>query len=104
MGMRKEPLVVDEVKVEEEIRDTQVEAAIVADTAEPIGPIRSGFGVPLTEYDKLIQRQISYAGILQAVLSSQVLAQIPFTTRDEILDNAFFLARESYKHLKEESK
>lgn len=67
-------------------------------------PIRAGFGQPLTGYDLHIQRQISYAGILQAVLSSQVLAQIPFTTREEILDNAFFLARESYKHLKEETK
>jgi hypothetical protein len=43
--------------------------------AKSANPSRAGFGQPLTDYDMKIQRQISRAGIVQAVVSSPILGQ-----------------------------
>jgi hypothetical protein len=46
-----------------------------ATTAKSANPSRAGFGQPLTDYDMKIQRQISRAGIVQAVVTSPILGQ-----------------------------
>ncbi len=68
--------------------ETVEEPKILMDKDEEQRPVRAGFNQPLTEYDLHKDRQIGVAGIVQAVIQSQIYAACIMTMKsDEEIDN-----------------
>lgn len=48
--------------------------------------IRNGYGKPMSQYEIDLDRRISRAGIIQAVVQSPMLAGLPFTNPEEAVE------------------